>query len=68
MPAVHTALIHSFDASNVLAIDDDGDTRLGFYFQFVDVDDLPVTGMFGPYKWRKQAERAARRAFAKRDY
>lgn len=67
MPA-HSALIHDFDLASVPVFDDEGDQRVGFYYQFVDAQDLPVTSLHGPYRVRVDAERAAQRAFDRRDY
>lgn len=61
------ALIHEFDVAKPPILDDDGDQMVGFYYQFTDDADLPVTGLVGPYKWRRDCEKAAIRAFNTKD-
>lgn len=67
MPA-HSALIHEFDAHGPPSFDDEGDERLGFYYQFIDKQELPVTGLIGPYAFKDHAERAAQNAFRRGDF
>ena len=69
MPQVTNILIHEFDVSATpVFYDDEGDQMIGFYFQFTDEDDNPVSGLFGPYGYGKAAERAAMRAYQLKDY
>jgi hypothetical protein len=67
MPATD-ALIHEFDPKQPPQYDDEGDQMLGFYFQFIDTNEQPVSGLVGPYKYRVACENAARRAFQARDF
>lgn len=60
-------MIHEYDVTST-HLDDEGDPLLGFYFQFTDSDDQPVSNMIGPYSHNKAAERAALRAFHSRDF
>lgn len=66
MPA-HHALIHEFDTDTPHR-DDDGDPLCGFYYQFADKEGQPVSGLFGPYKYKAEVENAAQRAFNRRDF
>jgi hypothetical protein len=65
---VENALIHEFDAKQPPRFDIDGELLLGFYYQFVDHNDLPVYGLIGPYRHRFEAEGAAQVAFDRKDY
>lgn len=54
------AKIHCFDGSNKEFKDDDGDTRKGWYFQFVDIGAKEsFDGLYGPYPTAKECEKAA---------
>lgn len=69
MQQPHSVMIHEFHASGIpIHLDDEGDQMVGFYFQFTDEDDQPVSDMIGPYKHNKAAEHAALRAFNTRDF
>ncbi len=68
MPAAVDALIHEFDGSGPPSLDDEGDERVGVYYQFIDKDECPVSGLVGPYLYREQAEAAARAAFRRGDF
>lgn len=61
-------LIHEFEPSAAPYYDDEGDQMLGFYFQFTDAEDQPVSDMIGPYSYRKMVEKAALRAFKSKDF
>lgn len=61
------ALIHEFDAAKSPILDEEGDQMVGFYYQFTDEVDVPVTGLVGPYKWKRDCEAAAKRAFKNQD-
>lgn len=64
----HSALIHEFDPKAPPRVDEDGEIMLGFYYQFLDVASQPITGLYGPYRYRLDAEGAAQRAFERHDY
>lgn len=64
----HGITIHHFDKTSTPFFDDEGDQMMDFYFQFTDPCDLPVSPLIGPYRYRKQAEKAARRAFNTKDF
>ncbi len=69
MPKATNILIHEFDPSiDPTCLDDEGDPMIGFYYQFTDEDDLPVSGLIGPYSYDKAAEKAAMRAFRANDF
>jgi hypothetical protein len=51
--------IHHFDGSDKSTIDDDGDPRLGWYFQFMKTITEPLTSLFGPYESSRECEAAA---------
>jgi hypothetical protein len=67
MPACN-ALIHEFDSASPPYFDDEGDLMLGSYYQFIDQDDQPVSGLIGPYTDNIAAERAAKVAFNSGDF
>ncbi len=50
--------IHHYDGQDKTALDEDGDQRLGWYFQYM-ADQEPLTTMFGPYGTSKECEAAA---------
>lgn len=62
------ALIHVFNKDGPIIFDDEGDQMFGFYYQFTDEADQPIAGLIGPYPIRADAEKAAKRAFARKDY
>lgn len=65
MPKAHSILIHEFDAaSRPPCYDDEGDQRIGSYYQFIDVDEEPISDLIGPYLYNEAAERAALKAFS----
>lgn len=68
MTQATNALIHEFNKDGPVITDDDGDPMLGFYYQFTNSEDQPIAGLIGPYGKRVQAEKAAQRAFERRDY
>lgn len=51
--------IHSFDGTNPSFIDDEGDIRLGWYYQYMSGDKKPMDLMTGPYGSSKECEAAA---------
>jgi hypothetical protein len=67
MPSVVNALIHCFDI-RATVLDDEGCPMLGCYYQFIDTDDEPVSGLIGPYGNAMDAQQAARRAYRLRDF
>lgn len=66
--SAHSALIHEFAAHGPPSFDDEGDAREGFYYQFIDQNELPVGGLIGPYGIKEHAERAAQNAFRAGDF
>lgn len=68
MPAAHSALIHEFDPQSPDRYDEDGELLLGFYYQFLNMQEHPVTGLMGPYRYKGDAEAAAQLAFSRNDY
>ena len=65
------AHIHEFFPHPVTGFidhDEEGDPMLGFYFQLVDGDGLPVMGLMGPYKTAEDAEEACHREWMAGDY
>lgn len=69
MQQPHNIMIHEFHPTSLpVYIDDEGDQMIGFYFQFTDEDDKPVSAMIGPYSHNKHAEKAALRAFNTKDF
>lgn len=65
---VYGAKIHEFEASGMPYFDDDGDQMIGFYYQWLDVDDNPIGGLIGPYSHQEAVESAATRAFKHKDF
>ena len=51
--------IHHFDGSDKTVIDDEGDPRLGWYFQFMGSETEPLTSLLGPYGTSRECEAAA---------
>lgn len=68
MPQAHSALIHEFDPKAPPRFDEDGEMLLGFYYQFLNVESQPITGLYGPYRHKFEADRAAQKAFERNDY
>jgi len=60
-------MIHQFDGSGEPSFDDEGDERVGSYYQWVDESDHPLGELIGPYNTNKLAEKAAHRAFMRRE-
>jgi hypothetical protein len=69
MTKVHNILIHEFDPNaDPTYLDDEGDPMIGFYYQFTDEDDQPISELIGPYSYDKAAEKAAMRAYRSNDF
>jgi len=68
MPKPHSIMMHEFSASDTPHYDDDGDELFGFYYQFIDGDNNPLTALIGPYRYKQAAEKAALRAFSIGDF
>lgn len=68
MPQPHNIMIHQFVPEGTPYHDDEGDQMLGFYFQFTDTHDQPVSDLIGPYSKGGDAERAAVHALRTRDF
>lgn len=66
--AVSSAKIHEFEPSGPPFFDDEGDQMIGFYYQWLDENDDPISGLIGPYSGQVMVEQAASRAFARRDF
>ena len=64
----HSINIHEFTPSDAPHYDDEGEEMIGFYYQFIDTDDEPVSAMIGPYINKTEVEKAATRAFHSKDY
>lgn len=63
------ALIHEFDINRKpITLDEEGDPMVGFYYQFIDINSVPVTGLIGPYKLKLDCVAACKRAFKLKDY
>lgn len=56
--------IHYYDGDDNTVVDDDGDPRQGWYFQFMEAISKPLTGMYGPYSSAQMCEAAALREWA----
>ena len=52
------ANIHHYDGTDKETLDDDGDPRQGWYFEFIE-DQTPITPMIGPYASNIECEAAA---------
>lgn len=61
------ANIHHYDGSDLSKIDDEGDTLIGFYYQFLNKLDVPVGVLMGPYNSATEAEQACQSAFNRGD-
>lgn len=68
MPIATDALIHHFGNDDPPSFDGDGDIMLGWYYQFIDKDEAPVSGLYGPYFDDLEASKAAKRAFKRKDF
>lgn len=66
--AVTGAKIHEFEPSGPPYFDEEGDQMIGFYYQWLDESDDPIGRLIGPYRYQDQVERAAEKAFHRRDY
>jgi hypothetical protein len=66
--AHHGITIHHFDKDSPPYFDEEGDQMMDYYYQFTDKDDQPCSALVGPYRYRKQAEIAARHNFGKKDF
>ena len=61
-------LIHEFDPEGEPVFDDEGDQMIGFYYQFIDNEDNPLTDLIGPYRDNLAVERAAQAAFYRSEF
>lgn len=62
-------LIHQFTTSDIMpSFDEEGDIRIGSYFQFIDELENPIGGLIGPYRTNELAEKAAHQAYRARDF
>ena len=69
MTQPHNIIIHEFSGTTLPRYtDNEGDEMEGFYFQFTDVDDRPLSDLIGPYRYEAGAKKAAMRAFKAKDY
>jgi hypothetical protein len=62
------AFIHHFGPNGPPHFDDEGDQMVDYYYQLIDKNDDPLTGLIGPYRWQADAESAAQRAANRRDF
>jgi hypothetical protein len=61
--------IHEFDQAKLPHhFDDEGQQMIGFYYRFVDGNDLPLGALIGPYRYNGAAEKAALKAFRLKDF
>lgn len=68
MQQPHNIIIHEFDRNGLPHFDEEGDQRLGFYYQFTDENEQPVSDLIGPYHRRKLVEDEAIRAYNSKDF
>lgn len=68
MSTATDALIHHFHPADPPSFDADGELMLGWYYQFIDKDEEPVSDLYGPYLDNIDAEKAAKRAFKRKDF
>ncbi len=69
MTQPHNIMIHEFITSALPQyFDAEGDQMFGFYYQFTNEQDEPVSDLIGPYRRNGEAEHAALRAFKKHDF
>jgi hypothetical protein len=61
-------LIHHFENFGHPFLDDEGDRMLGFYYQFIDKNNIPISNMIGPYSIGDEAEKAALKAMREGDF
>lgn len=64
MQTLPYADIHYYDGTDITELDDDGDPRQGWYFQFMRSIEDPMTGLFGPYASAPMCEEAALKEWA----
>lgn len=65
---VSSAKIHEFEPSGPPYFDDEGDQMIGFYYQWLDENNDPISELIGPYHYQDQVELAATKAFARKDF
>lgn len=68
MQQPHNIMIYEFLPEGIPHHDDEGDQMLGFYYQFTDHEDQPVSDLIGPYSQGCDVERAAVRALRSKDF
>lgn len=61
-------MIHTFEPNAPPYFDGDGEQMIGSFYQFVDAADEPTGAMVGPYRTHKQAAKAAKLAFDRKDF
>ena len=68
--AVHASIHHYFPHPETghVDYDEDGDPYIGWYFQVVGEDGLPVTHLTGPYSSSEEAEEACLKACEEGDF
>ena len=63
------ATIHEFSIINGLThLDEDGDPMIGWYYQFLDIYERPITKLMGPYGTNTEAEKACQKAYDRKDF
>ncbi len=68
-PEVNAVIHHYFHVEGVAdVLDEHGEARRGFYFEFLDNDDASLGPMVGPYGQAMDAEAACQAAYLRGDY
>jgi hypothetical protein len=60
---VHIHHFYPHPDTGQIEIDEEGDPKLGFYFQFMNEDDEPISRMVGPYNTLPECEKACCREY-----
>ena len=68
--AVHASIHHYFPHPETghIDYDEEGDPIMGWYFQVIDNNGLPLTHLIGPYGSSDEAEEACEKAWATGDW
>lgn len=64
-PTQQKAAIYDYDGSSC---DEYGELLFGFYWQLLNNQDVPITGLMGPYPCYDTCYAACDRAFQRHDY
>ena len=68
MQEAQHVLIHQFENFGLPYFDDEGDQMLGFYYQLLDKNNIPISKLIGPYLIGPEAEKAALKAIRENDF